>query len=211
MKTMTMKFCRLIKLKLLLINLFLIFSLFSVAQKKGFNSGILIGVVPSQVDGDTYSGYHKVGIQTGLFSEFAFNEKISLFVEIKYINKGAKYVSKNNLMYYKSSLHYVEIPFSLQYSYKNKYLFNAGLAFAYLVFYTENFGAGNVIVAPFFKKLEFSGFLGIGYKLSDKLIFINRFGYSILPIRDYALPSIRRFDNGWNNNIIMLDLFYKFL
>jgi len=182
------------------------------SQRRGFTSGIVLGIAPSQVDGDSYAGYKKVGLIAGLFSEFVMDKHFSIVSEIKYINKGAKQVSRGNTFFYKSSLHYVEVPFALRFKYKKGFSFNAGLAFGYLISYTENFGWGNVVVEPVFKKYEFSGFAGIGYKLSDKLLLVNRFEYSILPVRDYPesyYTTIR--DMGWNNNVILVSLYYKFL
>ncbi len=209
--TIPLKYIRPMKLRLLIISVWLLLPAVSFSQKKGFNAGVLAGIVPSQVDGDSYGGYHKVGLQAGLFSEFVFNKQVSLITEIKYINKGAKQVSKDNTFYYKSSLNYVEVPFALQYYYKKGFSFNAGLAFGYLISYSENFGWGNVVIDPQFKKYEFSGFAGIGYKISEKLLIVNRFQYSILPVRDYPLPSTTIRDRGWNNNTILIGLYYKFL
>jgi len=210
MMTIPWKYIRQMKQKLLIISFIFLLPPFTFAQKRGFNAGMLVGIVPSQVDGDSYSGYHKVGLQAGLFSEFVMNKRFSLLTEIKYINKGAKQVSKDNMFYYKSSLHYAEVPFSLQYRYKKGFSFNAGLAFGYLISYSENFGWGNVVVEPVFKRYEFSGFVGIGYQISEKLLIVNRFEYSILPVRDYPLPSTTIRDRGWNNNLILIGLYYKF-
>ena len=190
---------------------FIIISILAFGQKRGFDAGILGGIVPSQVDGDSYGGYHKIGLQGGLFVRYNLNKQLYIFNEIKYIQKGAKQVSKDNTFYYKSALNYIELPFSLQYLYKKKYLIEAGTAFSYLIKWYEDFGYGSTQMKdPQFKSYEWSAFGGIGVVITEHIFLLGRFSYSILPIRVYPeyIQTIR--DMGWNNNDIQIGIYYKF-
>jgi hypothetical protein len=199
------------KLKFTIINFLLFVIVFSgFSQKRGFDAGVLGGIVPSQVDGDTYSGYHKIGLQAGTFVRYNINKQFFFFSEIKYIQKGAKQVSKDNSIYYKSVLNYIEVPFSLQYLYDKKYLIEGGTAFSYLVNWYEDFGYGkDRSKEPAFKSYEWSAFGGVGVFLTQKIFLLGRFSYSILPIRMYSefIQTIK--DRGWNNNDLQITIYYK--
>ena len=204
------KFYKRMKLRFLISILIIAFSAnSSFSQKLGFKAGIFAGLVPSQVDGDSYAGYHKIGLQGGLFLKYNFRRDMYFFTELKYIQKGAKQVSKDNLFYYKSVLNYFEFPVAVHYIWK-KYFFEVGTAVSYLLSWYENFGASNVQISPGFKKIEWSGFVGVGINLTERIFILNRFSYSILPIRMYPeyIQTIR--DRGWNNNNFQLGLYYKF-
>lgn len=50
----------------------------------------MAGVSPSQVHGDAYSGFHKLGAMGGVGVESVFNEKISANLSFLFIQKGAR-------------------------------------------------------------------------------------------------------------------------
>ena len=198
--------------RLFYISVFLLFFIKILhAQTKGFEGGLLFGLVPSQVDGDTYGGYNKIGIEAGGFTRFVFNKTYSLQMEIKYIQKGAKAASKDNFLYYKSSLNYMEVSVSLQYLYHDKFIGEAGISLGYLFKASETFGS--LVVSPPdppFESYEIAGQVGIGYIISDNWIIMNHFSYSILPIRWYPKDNRHLKDLGCNNNVIRISVYYKF-
>lgn len=199
------------KQRFLISCLFIVVAFSAFSQKRGFDAGMLVGFVPSQVDGDTYAGYHKIGLQCGLFVRYNLSKQFFLFSEMKYIQKGAKQTSKDNIFYYKSALNYIELPFSLQYLYKKKYIVDVGMAFSYLVKWYEDFGYGKTQMKdPQFKSYEWSAFAGIGILITKRVFLLGRFSYSVLPIRVYPkyIQTIR--DRGWNNNDIQIGFYYKF-
>ena len=97
---------------------FIFASLFSTAQS--FKGGILAGMTTSQYDGDTYSGFHRVGISGGGYVAHNISEKFSWQMEIKFIQKGS-FQSANfdpPSPKFDLRLNYVELPFFIKYDYK---------------------------------------------------------------------------------------------
>ena len=54
-----------------------------------FKAGLLAGLSGSQIEGDGYGGYNKLGFIAGGFSNVDLNEKWSTQIEIYFINKGS--------------------------------------------------------------------------------------------------------------------------
>lgn len=73
----------------------------------------------SQVDGDTWKGYHKVGYLAGAFVRLELSPRSSFQLEMEYIQKGSRH-NVDSANYYDQSyllrLHYLELPLLYQYS-----------------------------------------------------------------------------------------------
>jgi hypothetical protein len=63
-------------------------------QSQKFNGGILVGGLVSQVDGDDWAGYHKLGFLGGGFVSLDVSKHFTLQMEMEYIQKG-----KNRLIW----------------------------------------------------------------------------------------------------------------
>lgn len=74
--------------KLLLSILFLSFVSFGFAQK--FNGGAIVGMAATQVAGDTYSGFNKVGAIGGFFVNLQPTQRSSFQMELYYVQKGSR-------------------------------------------------------------------------------------------------------------------------
>lgn len=73
-----------------------------------------VGVVGSQVDGDTYEGFNKAGITAGLFVNRKLSDLFSLQLEMNYIQKGSRKPLDDNNTYYLMRVTYIEVPVLLQ-------------------------------------------------------------------------------------------------
>ncbi|MFH2141565.1 MAG: porin family protein [Bacteroidota bacterium] len=202
--------------KYFLIISFFLCSVFSFAQRKdhGFKSGITAGVVFSQVDGDSFSGYQKLGLQCGIFSKYIINDKFNSHVEIKYIQKGSKRVNPKNGVFFDFKLDYIDIPLMVIY-YINKITFlDGGLGIAYLFNAKVDPDAGGFADAfeiyEGLKKYEFSLILGGGYYFSDKWMVNARYSYSILPFLPHPGGQMYYTDMGCYNNLVGATLNYIF-
>ena len=190
--------------------LFLPFQLLS-QNEKGFTAGVLGGIVPSQVDGDSYGGYGKIGFQAGFFSVLQTNEQMYWQAEIKWMQKGSKYVSAKQGLYYALNLNYVEVPVSFTYIYRKKILGELGISYGYLFKAMEdNDGNGGVEPVPPMKNNDVEALIGVGYRFSDNFWIMNRLGYSLISIRDYPGGQKYWFNRGWANNLISIAAYYKF-
>jgi opacity protein-like surface antigen len=206
---------------ILLILLFLPFVLPEVSWAQRFNGGVVAGICASQVDGDTYAGFDKLGFQGGVFVNTKFSDAWGAQMEIKYNGKGArKRTSKDDFETYSLTLHYIDLPLMVNFTIKEKYILDAGLVPGYLFakngeengykFTDEEISA--------FKKFDLSWLLGFNYKITDNFIANIRYSYSLFSIRDYEnidanygiIAQIFGYTNGDYNNFLTMGIYYQF-
>src|SRR5512140_2891327 len=96
--------------------LFLFVMVSSSLQAQRFNAGLMLGGVTSQVDGDTYDGYHKWGYLGGGYVFLKVSPHSSFQMELEYIQKGSRRndTSLSGGDTYLLRLHYIEIPLLYQ-------------------------------------------------------------------------------------------------
>lgn len=172
------------------------------------------GISGTQVDGDTYNGYNKIGTNAGIYINRKTGENTENMFGITYIQKGSRSNSTiQNPNYYLLKLNYVEVPFMFIYNHKSKYRFEVGLSGAYLFSdYEENGMIG--AYKGSLKKLDICYNMGAGYKLNDKTYINLRYSYSLLPIREYSRNVYlgnfwqRIFNRGLYNNCISISINY---
>jgi len=65
-----------------------------------FEGGFLGGLTASQIDGDLFSGYNKVGITAGAYTTRKINSSVNWKLEIRYTQKGSyqKYTEKLDIL-----------------------------------------------------------------------------------------------------------------
>jgi hypothetical protein len=173
-----------------------------------FNSGFYTGVVASQLDGDQFEGYNKAGLLFGAYVNRDIYTKTQFQMGLRYIQKGSKKADIKNNVYYKSQLHYVEMPITLKYFYYKKLVFEGGFALGYLIKALEDKdGTGLIAAEPDFNKFEFSGLLGISYFWTEKISFQAHFSYSLLPVRPF-FPNYNTIQKGQHNNGVYFTVAY---
>jgi len=195
-----------------LITLLLVISaLTSVAQS--FQGGLAGGLVGSQVAGDTYWGYHKLGAYAGGWIKLAVNDRSSFQTELAYIQKGSSHnpdTLRQNFTIYRMRLGYIEMPFLYQYHLKNKAFVEVGASFALLLHSYEAMDYMEISYGKF-TLINPSFVAGIGYPITEKLGVHFRMDSSILSIRTDAISGARYrlFDHGQYNDCLLLFLSYK--
>ncbi len=190
-------------------------------SQKVFNGGLLLGANFTQVDGDSYYGYHKVGLNVGGVVYVHFTHSFGASMELIYSQKGSRgeditgspafgtYVEK-----YFMDLNYIEVPVTLHYIYHNFDL-EAGLSYAYLITSSEWIEADQpVVIDPVYNRFNSTDFeyvFGLGRKLYKKLYANIRFQYSIVPVRPtervplgYSYGNAGQFNNLFNLRFIYL-------
>ncbi len=182
-----------------------------------FNAGLLAGGIVSQVDGDTYDGYHKFGFLAGAFVSLRISPHSSFQFEIEYIQKGSRRngdsLSPETFL---MRLHYLEIPVLFQYNLAKKVSLETGLAVDISIGdYEESYGLvvqNTVKLRP----VTLGAILGINYEIINQLRLNFRLGYSLISIRDVKNgnypPGYRHilFEKGEYNNLMSLSLIFKF-
>ncbi len=196
-----------------------IIPLYLSAQR--FNGGILAGISASQVDGDSYAGFDKLGLQGGVFVNTMFTNNLGVQMEIKYTGKGArKKTSESDPEIYKLTLHYIDIPVLLKITAQKKIIFEAGLVPSYL-FGSAGEDSGGKLPKDFlvtFNKFDLSWLLGFRYNINEKFSAGIRYSYSFTSIRDYEnkgvnyswIANLFGYTTGDYNNYITLGLYYQF-
>ncbi len=195
------------------------FSFLAQEKKNAFNLLLTAGVSPSQVHGDAYSGYNKLGGMGGIGVESVFSDKASMNLSFIFIQKGAQKnqkPDKGDLTAYYLNLNYLEVPVLFTYTQK-KFLFDIGVSAAYLINYYE--ADQNMVftgVYPF-DKFDYSVKIGLGYNINKKWFVNFRSSNSFITTRPnrtkqaiyYNNIIARTFNKGYYNNILEFTLGYR--
>ncbi len=189
----------------------LLFSLGSV-KAQYFNAGIKAGIVGSQVDGDGFGGYDKLGFEAGIFVSYQLSMRTSLQLEIELIQKGSSHTpnyDKGDYDQYKMRLNYIQIPVLFQYKITKKLTGESGPAFGLLVSDYEQRDQYEITSNPF-RKFAFSWVTGINYAITNNWNANFRFDYSLMGIRQKPAPGDRRLflQYGQFNNALVFSFQY---
>lgn len=183
-----------------------------------FYGGLLAGAAFSQVDGDAYAGYNKVGINAGGIVYARLADKFAASIEITYAEKGARghydfYLNSSDTIVndYRIKLRYAEVPIQLNFFDRRRSHFGAGFSYAQLITGEEVIGTnrGDLDASGYpFRKADVN-FLLTGNLHLVKGLFLNaRFQYSLLPVRKSHYPGIGRSEQF--NNVWVLRMMYLF-
>ncbi len=199
-------------MKYIFILIVFLISFNSFSQKKGFSGGLFAGGVTSQVDGDTYGGYHKFGVDFGIFTRFNFNKEWFGTLEISFINKGSKYKDPQYGCY-TLIVNYIEMPIYV--TFKPEHIknitqlsFDLGLAPAVLVNAKEDTKCLDPVEPKYYnvRKFDVSTLVGVNWHFTEKIRVGVRFLYTIIPIKDNE--PFNFYKSGSYNNVLVLNLFY---
>ena len=199
-------------------------SYYDVAPRT-FYGGLVGGVNFTQVDGDNYAGYHKVGFNAGAIVYTRFDEHLAASIEILYSQKGARghkeqQVTGAYIQSYNVRLNYAEVPLQLCYFDRRRSHFGAGISIARLVNVKEEGegrAAGGPIPAEFdkypFKKMDYNFIVGGSLHLVKGLFLNARFQYSLVPVRKgtigtdlppYFSGRGEQYNNCWTVRVMYL-------
>lgn len=177
-----------------------------------FHAGLRLGLCASQVSGDNLSGYEKAGIVVGAYVNRNFSKKISVQMEMVFIQKGSRRpVSNIDNSFYRMRLHYLEVPLLVQFHVSKKINLEIGPSAGALIFSAEDNQLGTIGFTPPFKKFEVSSHLGIQFVFSDKWLMDLRYSGSLTPVRAFeGSYNYNYFDRGQYNSTLQLTMEYTF-
>ena len=205
---------RLIHITIRVLFFLLVLNSFSL-QAQRFNAGLMLGGVASQVDGDTYEGYHKFGYLGGGYVLLQVSPHSSFQMELEYIQKGSRRndTSVTGGTEYLLRLHYIEIPVLYQYTFKKRFYFEAGPAADITVGSLEMInGAVPPTTVPL-RPVTLTGIFGFGVYLTNHLRLNVRANYSLMSIRsenDYSGYRRMLFEVGQYNNVLSCSILWDF-
>jgi len=189
---------------------------------KRFNGGLIGGVNFTQVDGDSYYGYNKVGFNLGGIVLVRFSEHIGASMELLFSQKGSKgqgitespYIGEYVAKYY-MFLNYAEVPITLHLMFHSTDV-ELGASYAYLISSTEYVESDTYVPidahANRFNNTDLDGIIGITHKLYKKLYGNVRYEYSLTSIRPpERIPYGYSYGNqGQYNNLFNVRVVYYF-
>ncbi|HTN16174.1 MAG TPA: porin family protein [Chitinophagaceae bacterium] len=164
-------------------------------QEKRFYGGVVLGINAAQIDGDTYAGYHKAGLNTGLAAYIKMSNKVVASVELLYSQKGARNVQVYNSpavgsvpIMYNAKLNYAEIPVMIHYAAAERLHLGIGASYSRLISDKElmdsyTSGITNTLENTY-RKQDYNYLVAVSYQLYNNFFARARYQYSIVSIRD---------------------------
>ena len=166
-----------------------------------FYGGLVGGLNFTQVDGDNFAGYHKVGFNAGAIVYARLDEHVAASMELLFSQKGSRSTLTQGILNgvyitdYKIKLNYAEVPILINYFDKHHSHFGGGLSFGQLASSSESITTvpnQNYDLSKYpFKKIDLNIVLNGNLHLYKGLFYNLRFQYSLISIRD-NIPT----DNG---------------
>lgn len=192
----------------------LFFCLFfpAVSFSQFWEGGAVAGLSASQVDGDTYAGFNKLGFLGGGWVRHMFTSQVGGQLEVRYIMKGAAEIDNvDNVTYYKLTLHYGDVPILLNYHYHEHVLFEIGVSpeFLFASKEMEDVDGNSPEDAPPFNRLTMSAIGGIGYIFLERFMVNVRYNYSVIPIRQHPSGQTYLLNRGQYSNVLTFSMYYK--
>lgn len=190
-------------------------------QDKIFYGALVAGINASQIDGDTYSGFHKAGLNAGLAAFVKLNPKLIASLELLYSQKGARNVSVietvntgTTPIIYTAKLNYAEIPLMLNYAVADKIHFGLGASYSRLVSdkeFMDSYTSSAINnLQNTFRKQDFNYLAAVSYQLYENIFVRARYQYSMMTIRDAQKIPIDFGTGRQTNNLFALQLFVVF-
>ncbi len=185
----------------------------SVGFSQRFDAGILAGFNATQVEGDTFKGYHKPGALAGLYVQTDVAPAIFLAMELKYSQKGARNKPKPaQPEKYIMRLGYIELPFYMAFRTNDRGSVIGGVSTGFLLHAAEydEYGKFPPEDENAFNSIDLQPFIGFQFDFMDNLKTDLRFALSVLPIRGKPKGTNYYWHNNQFNNVISLALYYQF-
>ena len=182
-----------------------------------FNGGITLGLVASQVAGDTYAGFNKAGIFAGGWVNYNVTKHSAVQMELTYFQKGSRHnpdYEKNPADFpYLFRADYIEMPFLYQYR-TGRFIIETGPSMGVLIHYYEEsdqLTISNKYDANRPKRLTLQVNLGMKFVVSDRLSAGLRIHSSILNIRQNNVSGDRwrLFGYGQFHDALVIAAFYR--
>lgn len=205
---------------IILVLLLLAFFAAHTASAQRFLGAFSAGMNVTQVDGDDFYGFHKVGLNIGpmVAMPFGKDKKWSVSMELLYSQKGSYHNGAYDSTTYRLVQDYVEIPVLVHFT--DRKLISGGLGFAYgqLVNYKETHNSlydSTFNYLTGLSNVDLSVIADVQIRLWNKLWADVRYEYSVKPnrtvqIRNVAYPQQATETRKQYNNVISLRLIWYF-
>lgn len=176
-------------------------------QFGNFRSGIRLGLCTSQIDGDNYGGYNKVGLTGGGLIATPVSKRLDVQLEINYCNRGSRDPAdpeKGKFNSYRINLHYIDIPLLVMIQ-TWKFKFEFGITNGIFIASKEEDEFGLVTNSVFnFNRYELALNAGANLLITKNWIFNVRYHRSVLPIANerVIVPGFGFLGGSYNDAIL---------
>lgn len=190
-------------------------------QTNTFILGARVGLSATQVAGDGWGGFDKMGLLGGFSTEYAWNEKAGFETGIQFIMKGSQKNARpddGDFLSYKLKLNYVEVPLLYKY-YQDRFHFDLGMGAAFLLSSREIDQDGiELATENTFNSLVLNFQMGMNVDFSNNHFFTVRFTNSLTPVRSSGVVFVdntvnfwrRIFSKGQYNTVLEFGYKYRF-
>jgi len=195
----------------------------SAQTARRFNAGLIIGATASQIDGDQYAGYNKLGVQAGLRGIARLRNRSEASIEFLFAQRGSQSSLFNNQAQFpfKLTLNYVEIP--VQWHYKDWFIeddqdgfwrvsFNAGLSYARFINAKTGKDGSSIyeVVPDYLRKNDVSLLLGANFFVNRHIGFTFRYVRSLTLMYQPNDWDNAPVDRGWLGHCLYMQGVYLF-
>lgn len=187
-----------------------------VMKGQNFKAGLFAGAVPSQVDGDGMSGFHRIGFTGGLYAKYESNEKLFFQADIAYTTKGSKQKSSKDVDFSRLNVYtsYLDITLSCGYKLMDNLSARVGLVPAVLLSHKEQTMGGVDITDGYeFKPVNLLAMAEVSYAFSKHFALNISYNYSVISIRKGGMEVFDyniKVHNAQYHNYLTLTLAYQF-
>ncbi len=200
------------RIKVFVAGVLLFFS--SVVAAQRFQGGILGGFNGTQVEGDTYKGYHKPGILAGAWVQTDLAPAVFGAMELKFSQKGARNrIDPKNPVpdKYIMRLSYVDLPVYAGFRSSDLIAVIGGVSFGYLISAVEIDENGKFPPQDQkpFNSLDLQPFLGFQFDIVERLKLDLRMAYSVLPVRGKPDNDLWYWRQNQFNNVLSMAVYYQ--
>lgn len=189
-------------------------------EGRTFTGALAGGLNFAQVDGDSYYGYHKVGLHLGAMAYAHFTQVWGASMEMLYSQKGSRGVSVYEspaigtyIFKYYMDLNYVEVPLMLHTIIMQRYDVEAGVSFAYLLSSKEWIQSDQPVAITearnYFNNTDLDMNIGLTARLYRRLFANIRYQYSLTSMRPperipvgYSWGNLGQFNNLFNLRLV---------
>ena len=192
-----------LKLNNFLISIIVLLPILTSAQEDQLNTFLLgarTGITATQVAGDGWGGFDKLGFLAGLSTEYAWSESAGFETGIQFVMKGSQKNARpddGDFLSYKLSLNYVEIPLLYKY-YQDRFHFDIGLGGAFLISSKEIDQVGiELDTEDTFNSMVLNLQMGMNVELTEKHFATVRFTNSLTPVRSSGVVFVDNTVNFW--------------
>lgn len=201
-------------MKQFVLLLLLLVAASSAAFSQRFEGGLIGGFNATQVDGDTYSGYHKPGMALGGYVQTNLSRTIYAGMELKFMQKGSRNIdslARNGQIKYIMRLNYVDLPVYLGIRTSDRISLLVGLSSGYLLSGSEynDFGKFPVEDQHPFNPIDLQALLGFRFQLTRRIFADVRGAYSLLPIRSKPGDALWYWRSNQFSNMLSTTILYR--